>query len=80
MPCVFEAGPYRFIIFSSDRDEPVHVHVRRDRQIAKFWLSPVSLARNSGFRQRELDRIARLVVEYEAILVEAWNDYFDSQE
>ena len=80
MPCVLEAGPYRFIFFSSDRDEPVHVHVRRDRQIAKFWLSPVSLARNSGFRQRELDRIARLVVEYEAILVEAWNDYFDSQE
>jgi len=48
------------------------------RRIAKFWLKPVSLAKNKGFRQHELDRIAGLVVEYEVILVEAWHDYFDS--
>jgi len=39
--------------------------------VAKFWLKPVSLAKNKGFRQHELDRIAGLVVEYEVILVEA---------
>ena len=78
MPSVLEVGPYKFIFFSSDRDEPVHIHVKRDRQIAKFWLKPVSLAKNKGFRQHELDRVAGLVVEYEVILVEAWHDYFDS--
>ena len=78
MPSVLNVGPYRFIFFASDREEPPHIHVKRDRQIAKFWLQPVSLEKNLGFRQHELDRIARLVVEYEAVLVEAWHDYFDA--
>jgi hypothetical protein len=30
-------GPYSFIFFSSNRDEPAHIHVKRDRQPAKFW-------------------------------------------
>ena len=77
MPCVLQVGPYRFVFFSSDQDEPVHIHVKRDRQIAKFWLKPVSLETNDGFRQHELDRIARLVAQYEIMLVEAWHDYFD---
>ena len=78
MPTVLDLGPYKFIFFSSDREEPVHIHVTRDRQIAKFWLEPVSLVKSNGFRKHELDRITRLVVQYEAILVEAWHDYFDS--
>ena len=44
VPSVFELGAYKFVFFSSDREEPVHIHVKRDRQIAKFWLAPVSLA------------------------------------
>ena len=49
----------------------------RDRQIAKFWLQPVSLAKNKGFRKHELDRITRLVLQYEEMFVEAWHDYFN---
>jgi len=76
MPTVFREGPYSFIFFSSDRDEPPHIHVKRDRQIAKFWLNPVSLAKNRGFKEHELNQIARLVVKYQERLVEAWYDYF----
>jgi hypothetical protein len=36
------SGPYRFYFYSFDCNEPMHVHVRRDRQHAKFWLAPVS--------------------------------------
>src|SRR2546425_8078113 len=57
--------------------EPIHIHVERDRQIAKFWLQPVSLAKNKGFRKHELDRITRLVLQYEEMFVEAWHDYFN---
>ena len=78
MPGVLQVGPYRFIFFSSDRDEPIHIHVKRDRQVAKFWLKPVSLAKNKGFKQHELDGIAALVMQYEMILIEAWHDYFDA--
>lgn len=57
--------------------EPVHVHVKRDRQIAKFWLNPVSLADNAGFKQYELNRITRLVRQYETMIAGAWHDYFN---
>jgi len=43
MPTVLRAGPYRFLFYSSDAGEPLHVHVERDDNTAKFWLSPVRL-------------------------------------
>ena len=76
MPTVLEDGPYSFVFFSSDQGEPPHIHVKRDRQIAKFWLEPISLAKNRGFPEHETNRIARLVVKYHATFLEAWNDYF----
>jgi hypothetical protein len=76
MPTVLQDGPYSFIFFSSDREEPPHVHVKRDRHIAKFWLDPVSLAKNRSFKEHELNRIARLVVKHRERLWEAWHDYF----
>jgi len=78
MPTVLQDGPYSFIFFSSDRGEPAHIHVKRDRQLAKFWLSPVSLAKNRGFKAPELNGIARLVEKHEQTLLEAWHDYFDA--
>jgi hypothetical protein len=56
-------------------NEPMHVHVRRDRQHAKFWLAPVSLAWNHGFSPRELNEIRRLVVENEPVFIEAWHEH-----
>ncbi|MCB0084802.1 MAG: DUF4160 domain-containing protein [Caldilineaceae bacterium] len=51
MPTVHQEGPYSFIFFSSDRGELPHIHVKRDRQLAKFWLRPVSFAKNRGFSE-----------------------------
>lgn len=48
MPTVLVDGPYSFVFFSSDGPEPPHIHVRRDRQLVKFWLEPVSLSKNRG--------------------------------
>ena len=78
MPTVLQVGPYSFIFFSSDRGEPAHIHVKRDRQLAKFWLSPIALAKNRGLKEHELNEVARLVEEHEQILLEAWYDYFDT--
>ena len=57
MPTVLRSGPYRFLFYSSDAEEPPRVHVERDENSAKFWLSPVrlqsrgasSLSRFAGF-------------------------------
>jgi len=40
VPTVLEDGPYLFIFFSSDKGEPPHIHVKRERRITKFWLDP----------------------------------------
>ena len=44
---------------------------------AKFWLAPVRLAWNRGFRGAELRRLERITEENEARLMEIWNEYFD---
>ena len=76
MPTVLREGPYSFVFFSSDRGEPVHIHVKRDRQVAKFWLEPVALAKNRGFAEHELNDIEQLVLRHRARLLEAWHEYF----
>jgi hypothetical protein len=53
MPTALRVGPYSFYFFSHEPDEPPHVHVDRDDQSAKFWLDPVALTRNFGFRAHD---------------------------
>jgi hypothetical protein len=77
-PTVLQSGPYRFFFFSSDRGEPPHVHVARDRKTAKFWLQPVRLEYNLGFAANEERKISALVQEHQAELLKAWHDYFKS--
>ncbi len=76
MPTVLRVGPYEFFFFSDERQEPPHIHVERDEDDAKFWLGPVRLAANHGFRRHELNRILALVIQHEAFLQEQWDAYF----
>ncbi|WP_233205149.1 DUF4160 domain-containing protein [Alkalicaulis satelles] len=48
----------------------------RDDLSAKFWLTPVSLARNAGFGTRELTRLHRLISQHQADCLERWHDFF----
>ncbi len=75
MPVVLRFGPYEFFFWSNEVLEPAHIHVERDDDEAKFWLVPVLLAANHGFRPRELRRIQRLVEENEIFLKEHWDTY-----
>lgn len=75
-PTVMRAGPYRLFFYSNEAGEPPHIHVQRDRLLAKFWLTPVSLARVMGFAPKELRKIEAIVRENEHRLVEAWHEYF----
>jgi hypothetical protein len=77
MPTVLIDGPYSFVFFSSDREEPIHIHVKRDDKLAKFWLSPIKTAKNRGFSSHELRRIERFVMKHQDELKEAWHEYFN---
>ena len=76
MPTVLKTGPYRIYFYSHEPNEPPHVHVDRDSLSAKFWLNPVSFARNFGFSARELRQIEKLIGEHQTEFLEVWNGYF----
>lgn len=78
MPTVLREGPYRLYFYSDEENEPPHVHVDWDSCSAKFWLGPVALTRNRGFRAHELRRIERIVKVHQRKLLEAWNDHLRS--
>jgi uncharacterized protein DUF4160 len=75
MPTALRLGPYRFYFYSHETTEPTHVHVDRDALSAKFWLEPVSLARNYGFSAFELRKVQLLVGEHSQQLLDAWYGY-----
>ncbi len=77
MPTVRRIGPYRFFFYAGDREEPPHMHVERDDNVAKFWLDPVRLQNSGGFRRTEINRIQRLVEENREDLLRSWNEYFN---
>jgi len=68
-------GPYRFFFYSFDCNEPKHVHVRRERMVCKFWLTPIVLASSHDFSARELNVIRTYIEEYLQRLLEAWDEH-----
>lgn len=78
MPTVLRLGPYRLYFYSNDAEEPKHIHVERDRHVAKLWLEPVRIQRSGGFSRVEILRILRLVRDHQQELQEAWDAFFDA--
>ena len=77
MPTVLRVGPFRFFFYAGDREEPVHIHVERDNDIAKIWLEPVRLYSSEGFSRRDINRIRRLIEDNQATILESWYEFFD---
>ena len=77
MPTILVDG-YRFRFYSSDVNEPPHVHVIRERYVTKIWLNPIEVEYNRGYNDVELNRIVRLRRENQQRLLEAWHDHFSS--
>lgn len=75
MPTAFRDGPYRFYFYSFDCNEPMHVHVGRDRNEAKFWLEPVEIAFNHGFAGHELRKVEKIIREQRSMIREAWHEH-----
>ena len=74
MPTVLRSGPYRAFFYAGDRHEPPHVHVERDKSMAKFWLEPVVLASSNGFSRSELMDIHRLISENRVVVLRRWHE------
>ena len=76
-PKVLRIGPYRFFFYAGDGDEPQHVPIERDNNLAKFWLDPVTLQTLGGFSRTEIGRIQKLVEDNGEMLARSWNEFFN---
>ena len=70
MSTVLRLLGYRFYWYSNENGEPI----RKENRKAKFWLSPISLARNDGFATHELTQIAKLLEGHVTEIMEKWNE------
>jgi hypothetical protein len=75
MPTTIIAG-YKFRFYSSDVNEPPHMHVIREKNVTQIWLDPIEVEYNRGYNRTELNRIVRLTQENQRRLLEAWYEHF----
>jgi hypothetical protein len=76
MPTVLRDGAYRFFFYSEEGTEPPHLHVEAAEKRAKFWLAPIRMDWNDGFRSGELKTIENLLKANIHLLMEAWHAFF----
>jgi hypothetical protein len=80
VPALLRVRGYRFFFFSLENREPPHIHVAQAGRYAKFWLEPVELANNRGFRGHELTELREIVTENRAFFLERWHEYFSGRQ
>ncbi|TFH12713.1 MAG: DUF4160 domain-containing protein [Lentisphaerales bacterium] len=81
MPVVFRYKGYRFFFYSNEGmpREPLHVHVRRGKAVAKFWLEPEpAVAEAYAMTGAELHELLDVAVEHRGEIERFWNEYFGS--
>ena len=65
--------PYLYF-YSDEGGEPPHIHVATPEGECKFWLDPISLARNKGIDPKTVRRIEKMVFEHYVLLKDKYND------
>lgn len=79
MPKVSDWNGHRFHFFSNEGDprEPVHIHVTKDRDTARFWIKPdVALAYSKGFGAKVLSQLVSVIESRVEEIERTWNDDF----
>ena len=75
MPTIFRKDGYRFFFYSNEH-EPIHVHIEGGSGIAKYNLFPVELVSSSGFKAKDLKKIAQIVEENKFDFLQKWLEFF----
>jgi len=76
MPTIFKFFGFAFLFYSNDH-EPIHVHVVKGKQRAKFSIFPVRLVDNNGLSKSELKMVEAIIEENQEIIAEHWNKFFN---
>ncbi len=79
MPTVFRFMGFRFSFFSNDH-EPIHIHVTKGGDAAKFNVIPqVKLVKNIGFKKSELKMVESIIEENKEIIINRWKEFFSEE-
>jgi hypothetical protein len=66
--------------FWSNEHEPVHIHVRKGRCLAKFVVEPmIELIDNNGFKPQELKLAENIIEENIDVILTTWKMYFNKK-
>lgn len=76
MPLIAKIRGFKLYFSAGDSGEPIHVHVRYQGGMAKFWVNPTRLAYNRGLNRAEIAKAENIVIEYQEFIVEKWNEFF----
>jgi hypothetical protein len=80
MPTILRYKGYRLFFYSNEGDprEPLHVHVRKGKSVAKFWLEPsIGVAESYGMTPSELSKLTKVVKDNAESIKRTWDEYFD---
>lgn len=77
MPTIFILFGYRFLFYANDHT-PIHVHVVKDGNKAKYNLFPVELVENYGYKKQELKMIEAIIEENVETIAKHWNMFFNN--
>ncbi len=79
MPTILRIGPYRFFFYSNEKGEAPHVHIQRDKALAKFWILPIiTLAKSKRFNSHELRKIQEYIIKNQDHFLEDWNEHINN--
>jgi hypothetical protein len=73
VPLIFRRKGFAFFFVMFDLSEPIHVHVRAGRKEAKYWMEPLALAWNRGYRAHELNEIERILEANYPLILTTWH-------
>lgn len=74
-PTVFSINGRRYFFFSREESR-MHVHVESGNGEAKFWLKPVSLAKSSGYSNREISENKETIESRLEEIIARWKEHF----
>ena len=78
MPTIFIVFGFRFMFYANDHT-PIHVHIIKDGNSAKYNIYPIELIENKGFKRQELRLIEAIIEENEDTIAQHWDNYFNNK-
>jgi hypothetical protein len=76
MPTLLTINGIRFFFYSSENDEPAHIHFEKGKGFGKVWLSPIKIAYWTGFKTSEKRVILQTIIDNKVWFNEKWYEYF----